>query len=371
MRRLTIAASLAALTLSLMPVLGRAEMEIAPPVNIKWNGFAQVWETLGEGPNSLAQGPTYDQNGALLKRLRFKMTAEAYDGLTLVLLPEVAGTTGFQLLDGYIQADLDKYILDFGQPISVTLGQFKTPFGLNRMYTPPQLVFVNYSAITNNVFGSNNFWDDGLMVTYRLPKMFKLDLAAVDGQGPNLATPTGYFGTGGMQDGVARLDLQFIDGLSFGGSVYYGEHFRALGAGAPEFPVQGPSILPEGAAGVTVTSKVSGQRLLTGGHIQYKTFGKGFQLDLECINRGVERGGFSGVTSYFLVDWLQLALGYDRVEVYGNDKAASTRYQAGLNWFPGGPLRISLDEEASAAGTDQSLRPGSNSKSILQGQVTF
>jgi len=146
----------------------------------------------------------------------------------------MAGTTGFQLLDGYIQADLDKYLIDFSLPITVVAGQFKTPFGLNRMYTPPQLLFVNYSSISNNVFGSNNFLGmTALMVTWRQPKMFKLDLAAVEGQGPNLATTTNYIQANGNQDFVARLDLQFIDGLSFGGSLYQGEHFRVLGTGAP------------------------------------------------------------------------------------------------------------------------------------------
>jgi hypothetical protein len=371
MRRLLMTASLAALTLNLTPVEARAEMEVAPAVTVKWNGFAQAWETLGENANSVAKGPSYNQNGAMLKRLRFKMTAEAYDGLSLVMLPEVAGSTGFQLLDGYIQADLDKYLIDFGWPITVIAGQFKTPFGLNRMYTPPQLLFVNYSSISNNVFGSNNFWDDGLMLTWRQPKLFKLDLAVVDGQGPNLATTTNYIQTNGNQDAVARLDLQFIDGLSFGGSVYQGEHFRVLGTGTPLFTSTGPSIVAEGPGGVTVTSKVTGPRLITGGFLQFKTFGKGLQVDLECINRGVERGGFAGAVGYYLWDSLQLALGYDRVEVYGNDAAARTRYQAGLNWFPSGPLRISLDQEASAAGTDQSLRPGGAAETILQGQVTF
>jgi hypothetical protein len=361
MRRLLMAASLAALTLNLIPVPVHAEMEVAPPVTVKWNGFAQAWETLGENGNSVAKGPEYTQNGALLKRLRFKMTAEAYDGLSLVMLPEVAGSQGFQLLDGYIQADLDKYLLDFSYPITVIAGQFKTPFGLNRMYTPPQLAFVNYSSISNGVFGSNNFWDDGLMITWRQAKLFKLDLAAVDGQGPNLATPTGYFNANGDQDAVARLDLQFIDGLSFGGSAYYGEHFAGLGTGAPLYTL----------VGATAGSKIAGPRLITGGFLQYKTFGKGFQLDLEFINRNTERGGFSGVVSQYLADWMQLALGYDRIEVYGLDASASTRYQAGLNFYPGGPLRLSLDQEASAAGTDQSLRPGSASKTILQAQVTF
>jgi hypothetical protein len=365
------AACVAALAFCALPGLGRAEMEISTPVNIKLNGFAQAWETLGEGSNSVAQGPSYNQTGTMLKRLRLKMTADVYDGLSVVVLPELAGTTGFQLLDGYMQADLSKYIVDFNLPITVTFGQFKTPFGLNRMYTPPQLVFVDYSSISNNIFGSNNFWDDGLMVSWAQPKLFKLDVAAVDGQGINLATPTSYFNTNGIQDGVARLDLQFIDGLNFGGSVYYGELFRTIGTGTPEFSATGPSILAEGPGGVTVTSQVSGERLLTGGHLQYKTFGKGFQLDLEAINRGLERGGFSGIVSQYVVNWLQVALGYDRVEVYGNDKSGATRYQAGLNWFPGGPLRISLDEEASAAGPDESLRPGSASKTIMQAQVVW
>lgn len=381
MRRLTFAAILAVLSTTLAPRLARAEMDIAPPVKVTWNGFIQAWETLAETANTKAVGPEYSLNGSMLKRFRIKMTAEAYDGLNLVMIPELAGTGSFQLLDGYFQADLDKYLLDFGTPISITFGQFKTPFGLNRMYTPPQLLFVNYSLVSNSVFGSNNFWDDGIMLTYKMPKVFTLNIAAVDGQGPNLATGTGYTLANGKQDGVARLDLLFLDGFSFGGSVYYGEHFAnvqgtpgtpaALAPGTPLYNLVGPTYQAGAAAGTTVTSKVSGQRLITGGHLQFKTFGKGFQADLEYINRDLERGGFAGALSYYLVDWLQLALGYDHVEVYGNEAANGTRYQAGINWFPGGPVRISIDQEASAAGPDQSLRPGSAAKSILQGQVTF
>jgi hypothetical protein len=337
----------------------KAEMDIAPPVTIKWNGFLQAWETYGEGANSVAKGPEYSQSGSMLKRFRIKMTAEAYDGVTVVLVPELVGP--FTLLDGYVQVDLDKYLLEFSTPLSVTFGQFKTPFGLNRMYTPPQLAFVNYSGVSNAVFGSNNFWDDGLMLTYKVPKVLRLDAAVVDGQGPNLGAANAYFGTNGKQDVVGRLDLLFLDGFVFGGSIYNGEHFAAVGTGAPLYNL----------VGATAGSKIAGPRTITGGHIQFKTFGKGLQVDLEYINRDTERGGFAGIVSYYLVDWMQLALGYDRVEVYGLDASASTRYQAGLNWFPGGPLKVSLDQEASAAGPDQSLRPGSASKTILQGQVTF
>ena len=332
----------------------RAAMDIAPPVNIKWNGFIQAWETLAETGNSVAKGPEYTQSGAMLKRFRIKMTAEAYDGLTVVMLPELAGTTGFFLLDGYIQADLDKYLVDFSLPIRVTMGQFKTPFGLNRMYTPAQLAFVNYSSISNNVFGSTNFWDDGLMVTYAIPKLLKLDLAVVEGLGPNQATPAAYTFTGGSQDYVGRLEVQPLDFLTVGGSFYSGEYFTGNG-GTQEFPIGGKD----------------NPRLWSGAFLQLKFWGKSLQVDLEMINRGVDRGGFAGVASYYVFDTLQLALGYDRVETYSAAATGATRYQAGINYWPGGPLKLGLDQECSAAGPDQSLRPGSASKTILQAQVTW
>lgn len=332
----------------------QAAMDIAPPVNIKWNGFIQAWESLAESGNSVPKGPDYNQSGAMLKRFRIKMTAEAYDGLTVVLLPELAGSSGFFLLDGYIQADLDKYLVDFSLPISVTMGQFKTPFGLNRMYTPAQLAFVNYSSISNAVFGSSNFWDDGLMLTYKIPKMLKLDLAVVEGLGPNQATPASYAFAGGSQDYVGRLEYMPLEYLTVGGSFYHGEYFTGNG-GTQEFPIGGKD----------------NPRLWSSAFMQLKFWGKSLQVDLEMINRGVDRGGFSGVASYYIFDSLQAALGYDRLEVYGNDKAAATRYQLGLNWWPGGPLKLGLNEEASAAGTDQSLRPGSASKTVLQAQVNW
>ena len=323
----------------------RAGMDIAQPVSVKWNGFAQAWEDTGENAKS-----EYTQSGSLLKRLRVKMTAEVYDGLSVVVQPEFAG--GFFLLDGYIKADLDKYILDFGQPISVTMGQFKTPFGLNRMYAPFQLTFVNYSGISNAVFGNTNFWDDGIMASYTVPGLLKIDAASVEGLGPNQATPAAY-GLQGSQDAVGRVELTLFKVLALGGSVYYGQGFTGNG-GAVAFPI-----------GTT------GPKLLTGAHAQVKLPGKSFQADLEMINRGVDRGGFAGILSQYVTDWMQLALGYDRVEVYGSDKSATTRYQAGINFYPGGPLRLSLNQEASATGPDQSLRGGSASKTILQGQVAF
>ena len=338
------AALLAALILS--PLALRAEMEIAPPVKITWNGFLQHWASVGETPKY-----EYAQSGTLLKRLRFKMGVEAYDGVNVVIVPELAGA-GFVLLDGYAQIDLSKYLLNFSPPLTVTAGQFKTPFGLNRMSTPPQLALVDYSSVSNGVMGTTNFWDDGVMVSYKEGSLFKLDAAWVEGLGPDQANPGGNaFGTKQAQDFVGRLELgSLLPGLSLGGSIYEGQGFTSPGTVA--YPVGGKD----------------NPKIISGAFLRYALPGKSFSLDTEFLDRTLEKGGYTVQVAQYLVDSVQLVMAYDSVTDYQNDKADATRYMGGVNWFPGGPVRLSLNQVGSASGPSQAP---TNTRSILQTQITW
>jgi hypothetical protein len=342
MRNITLGAAVAALLNLVIPA--RAEMEIAPPVKVSWNGFAHAWA--GAGENAKRE---YVNSGVQLKRLRFKMTAEAYDGLTVVILPELVPT--FTLLDGYVAVDLSKYVLDFSLPLTVTMGQFKTPFGLNRMYLPPQLLTMDYSRIYNGatgVMGTTSFWDDGVMLSYKQGTLFKVDAAWVEGLGPNIGASTGTtYGSKPNQDFAAKVDVTpFGPILTVGGSVYYGEAYGA--AGVPGFPGK--------------------PKVFSGAHAKVKLFGKSFEGEAEMINRTDDRMGYTVSLGQFIFDWLQLAGIYDHVTDYKTDKSDNTRYLGGLNFYPGGPFRIGVMEEGTASGPSQ--QPV-DSKSILQAQVTW
>jgi hypothetical protein len=326
-----------------------AAMEIAPPVDIKWNGFAQVWAGLGENTKK------EDENaGVGLKRLRFKMAASPYDGVTVVIVPELA--SAFSLLDGYVKIDLDKYFLDLGSwPLSITAGQFKTPFGQNRMYLPTQLTVADYSSIYNTAVGvvqATSFWDQGLMLSAPIDTWAKVDLAWVEGLGPNQTTTTGTgFGGKQMQDFCGRVDLtKLLPGLTLGGSFYSGESFTTPGTAA--FPV----------------NTKDSPKLWTGAHFKYMTYGKGFSVEGEFINRTLEKIGYNGVVSQYLSDNWQLAYSYDHVTAYLNDLLDQTRHIVGVNWYPGGTVRLSLNQVGSNAGPSQV--PAATA-TILQTQVTW
>jgi hypothetical protein len=342
-----LAAALAAALLFSTSTLHTA-MDIAPPVDIKWNGFIHAWAGLGENAKQ------EDVNaGVGLERLRFRMAASPYDGVTVVIIPELAGA--FSLLDGYAKIDLDKYFLDLAAwPISVTAGQFKTPFGQNRMYTPPQLAVVDYSNIYNGAGGvvqATSFWDQGLMVSAPIDTWAKFDLAWVHGLGPNQVAPGTGFGGKQMQDFSGILNLtKLYPGLTVGGSFYAGESFNPAGLAA--FPVN-----------TTISPKV-----FSGAHFKYATFGKGFSLEAEFINRTLDRIGYNAVLSQYITDAWQLVYSYDHVTVYVNDKNDHTRHIVGVNWFPGGTVRVSLNQVGTRTGVSQV--PG-NTATILQTQVTW
>src|SRR4051794_5698544 len=88
---------------------------------LRVNGFLQSWIDTGENPSH-----EYKLGGTLVKHLRLKLTADVADGLSLVVVPELAG--GLTLLDGYAAMDLTKFPYETAVPLILTVGQFKTPF---------------------------------------------------------------------------------------------------------------------------------------------------------------------------------------------------------------------------------------------------
>jgi hypothetical protein len=154
-----------------------------------------------------------------------------------------------------------------------------------------------------------------------------------------------------VQDFAARLDLTKLwPGLTVGGSMYHGESYAA--PGTPAFPVP--------AAG--------NPKLFSGAHFKYATFGKGFSLEAEFINRTMEKLGVNAAVTQYLTPKWQLAFSYDHVTAYQNDKLDQTRYLGGVNYFPGGPVRLTLNQMGAATGPDQ--KPTST-RTVLQTQVVW
>lgn len=324
----------------------------APPV--KLNGFLQAWLDTGNSP-STAPGTHYDLTGDYLRHFRISLQADPLAGVHVVCVPEFAG--GFVLLDGYAQLNFNQVFLGQTDPgeFSLTVGQFKTPFGLNRMYTPPQLLSVEYSTIDGGTFASKNFWDSGLMATYKT-KDFRLDLATVKGQGPNLftaalatgSTPLGVLSSN--QDYVGRLEIPLGGNFSFGGSYYYG--FQTLSAVKNWF----------------------------GAFLKWKGDPKTWDAEAEFISRdnldlsANEAVGINAQVDVWAGDSFQPFLLYEYVENHLTPASSSGRMGGGINWYPrtASALRLTLEAVGERAGYLAADPTQANSgKVILQTQVTF
>jgi hypothetical protein len=346
---------------------------LVPALSLLWTGFVQDWSVAGEQTGNKAH--SYDEAGNYLKHFQLGVTAKPYPGVSLVMLSELAGqsvtgtgavyggTYGMSLLNAYAAVDLSKYTGAVALPLTLTAGQFKTHFGLNRMYRPDQLTLVDYSSIFNGpggVMGTSTFWDDGMQLAWQQGSLIEADAAWVNGQGPNL---TGYSKTvlgQPDQDFVGNLTLTPWKVLEVGASYYYGEIFSTPAVvGFPNKP-----------------------KTFTDEYTRFALPGKSFAAEVEFVNRsgsgdaalpatitdGADRNGLTVTLSQYLCDPLQLVFGYDHVIVYGSDAADSTRYLGGFSWYPVGTLRFSLEQEALAGGVSQRA---AYSESILQSQVSF
>ncbi len=333
------------------------------PSSIRFGGFVQDWSTVGEDATTHA----YDNAGNFVKHARLALSATPADGVSVALLTEMAGNSvtttptlfGATLLDAYVKVDLAKFLPGGGPPLALTAGQFKTPFGLNRMYSPEQLQLVDYSIIYGSpygVMGTSTYWDDGLKLSYRPNANWQADAAWVEGLGINQAFPGGNpFGLEPDQDFVANIAFTPGPHWKLGASYYYGEAFTASGVVA--FPNKPKSWVD--------------------GYARYAAGGKSFAAELEFLNRSgsgnvdpqtPDRGGLTAQITQYLWAPLQLVAGYDHVTVYGPGPGATTRYVGGLNVYPGGTVRVSLQQMAFGFGISQ--QPVS-SRTIVQTQVIF
>ncbi len=318
---------------------------------LKIAGFLQSWLSAGNSVSSAAGGASTLFGGALLKHLRLNFSGEPAAGMKVVALPELAG--GVILLDGYAAFDFGRFFLKEASagPLLLTAGQFKTPFGLNRMYTPTQLVSVDYSTINKGLFGtgggSAGFWDDGLMATLNL-KPLRLDFAAVEGLGPNqLFNPPSGFGLRDHLDYCGRLEFSLGDGrLLLGASYYYGTLFTTPG-----------------------TQEFAKALSFTGFHLKVLGGPRDFALEGEFIQRSEQRFGVNGQVSRW-VGTVQPFAAYEHVEDLSQTANNTTRWLAGANWVPSGssPLRLTLEILAEAAGPGQAP---DNTKGVFQSQVVF
>lgn len=324
----------------------------APPVKV--NGFLQAWLDAGNSP-STAPGTNYNLTGDYLRHFRLRFEANPLTGVQVVCVPEFAG--GFVLLDGYAALNFDQVFLGGTAPgdFLLTVGQFKTPFGLNRMYSPTQLLSVEYSTINNGTFTQPNFWDSGLMATYK-NKDFRLDLAAIKGQGPNLFTsglatgntPLGVLNSN--QDYVGRLEIPIGSNLSLGGSYYYGYQ------------------------------KSQWLKNWFGAFLKWKGDAKTWDAETEFISRDSadlstnEVVGINAQADVWVGDNFQPFLLYEYVENHLTPSLSSGRMGGGINWYPRtvSALRMTLEAVGEGAGyvAADPTQPTSG-KVILQTQVVF
>jgi len=339
----------------------RAAMEIAPPPPppIKIGGFLQSWLVAGNSTSAGVVGKQYRLSGDLLRHFRVRFQADPIPGVSVIMIPELTAGA-FTLLDGYATLDAQQVFLGETTPgeLSFTVGQFKTPFGLNRMYAPPQLTSAEYSTVSGRTFGSTSFWDAGLMATYK-GKLFRLDVATVKGLGPNQFGPApNVFTLSTNQDYCARLEVPLMDGqLVVGGSYYYGKHFVAPGT-------QG-FLIP---------------RHWFGAFFKLKGLPKTYEIETEFISRNTEgfyvgeRLGVSALASFWLTGNLQPFVLYEFVEDRPAYASSTGRMGGGINWFPvmGGPVRLTLEMIGESFGL-HAASPSwlSNGKTVLQTQVIF
>lgn len=277
----------------------------------KINGFIKAWATLGENNSRAVR-----QAGLLLKSARVKIAAEPGEGIKAVIVPELAG--GLQLLDAYAVWEALPGLL------SIEAGQFKIPFGQDRMETPASLERVDYSMIDKAIL-PRNAWDDGFMLTLKGAGL-KADLAAFEGLGPNLALPAGSAtGSREMQEFSGSLEYAVAEGIAVGASAYSGLN---------------------GAASTSQCGCVGGA------HARAKVGPA--DLRAELIHQNAGRYGVSVVPGWRLDESLKLLAYYDHVEDPLGNALARTSVGGGLLFQLNAAIRLNLEMGGSSAGPSES-----------------
>lgn len=285
------------------------------------SGFLQSRLRLSEGTPRTPSHASFD-----LSHLRVKLAGEAAPGVNVVVMPELVG--GFQLLDAYATwAATDEAAL------TLQAGQFKFPFGLDRMAAPYRLARVDYSMIDTALF-PGSAWDVGTALTAKLAG-FRLDAAVIEGQGANLAA--GSTMSWVRNDASGRLEWSGLDGdLTLGASIYQG-----LSQKTPWSP----------GATIATASASEASHTWSGGHLKAQ-LGR-MAIKAEVIDRDDLLWGATAEPSLALTDTLSLIGYYDRVEDQASDLAGKTAMGGALAWQAYPKVKVTLDVRGTASGADQ------------------
>jgi len=292
--------------------------------SVVFKGVLKDWLTVGENP-----AKEFKQVGNVLKVARVRLEARPNENVLVVAMPELAG--GIRVLDAY--ATLNVAALP---GLALTAGQFKFPFGQNRMPGPQALRNVDYAAINTAVL-PGDAWDDGIKATYSLPQL-KVEVASVEGMGQNLSAPAGSgFGLRPSQELSGLVEVSVAD-WTLGASCYQGSRGNAF----------------------------TEPRLFGGGHLRFKA--GPLALQAEFINRDVDRIGYQAEPLLALgSDWAVIG-DYERVEDYRSHALGATRLGGGVRWQAHEAVKLTLWAQGDSAGPEQAPR---SSVGILQTQVEF
>ena len=318
---------------SILLIAAFSLLSTSVPAENSIGGFVQTWLAANEGTDR-----TVDDFGLLVKHARVKFTGTPTEGVKLVVMPELAGglqAGGLQLLDAYGDWTIDEegvYTLRFGQ--------FKFPFGLNRMYHPGALNRSGYSSI-NGLF-PGHAWDVGGALLYRRG-LFSLDAAIIEGQGPNLLASNGV-GTRRRSDASGKLEVALMDkAVVVGASIYQGlRHANPFATAMAE------------------------SHTWSGGHVK-ASFGS-MAMEAEVISRDDLNWGATIEPRYAINDQFTLLVYYDRRENQASDLAGSTAVGGGIIYSPNKKVEITLDVIGKSTGPEQ--KPV-NTAAVLQTQFNF
>ncbi len=206
----------------------------APKPSFNLKGFVKAWAQVSEDPSDKG----LDQGTLMLKSSRLIVQGQASDEVSVQLVSELAG--GIKVLDAYASWKASPHYTLVG-------GQFKFPFGKDRMETPASLERVDYSGVTARITNrvAVNGWDDGFMAKAQWGPV-KFDAAIFQGQGPNQATPSAR----DEREYSATLEWVALPGLKLGGSFYDGQDLAFTNR--PDFVTAAYLVGQVGAADLSV-----------------------------------------------------------------------------------------------------------------------
>lgn len=207
------------------PVMVNAQgcVEASSEEGVQVVGYVQG-EFNYESSGELGAGESFDQNSFFLRRARIGVVGNIPYDISYYVMTELSPSTGGPyLLDAFITWH------GLGPWAKISIGQFKSPFGLE-LTTPCQsLHTINRSKVVSTL--ANPFRDMGIMISgstdtlsiFGLEKknIFSYNLAFLNGTGMNQEDTDKY------KDIVARVIFAPFDYISFGTSYRTGKSANA------------------------------------------------------------------------------------------------------------------------------------------------